>query len=99
MAVSTKRDRARAEKLIAVLIALSFPVMSTVAEIIDAVKQLNDDEKDEFLEKLRQIEFENAWDRKIAADAKAGKLDFLVRKVDEAIRGETLRDWPGETKP
>jgi len=73
--------------------------MSTVAEIIDAVKQLSDDEKDEFLEKLRQIEFEDAWDRQIEADAKAGKLDFLVREADEAIRSGTLRDWPGETTP
>jgi hypothetical protein len=28
------------------------------------------------------------------ADAKAGKLDFLVREADDAIRGGTLRDWP-----
>ena len=68
--------------------------MSTVAEIIDAVKHLNEEEKDEFLEKLREIEFEDAWDRQMEADAKAGKLDFLVREADEAIRGETLRDWP-----
>ena len=73
--------------------------MSTVAEIIDAVKQFSDEEKDEFLEKLRQIEFEDAWDRQIEADAKAGKLDFLVREADEPIRSGTLRDWPGETTP
>jgi hypothetical protein len=73
--------------------------MSTVAEIIEAVKNLSDEEKDEFLEKLREIEFEDAWDRQIEADAKAGRLDFLVREADEAIRGETLRDWPGERKP
>ena len=68
--------------------------MSTVAEIIDAVKHLNEEEKDEFLEKLREVEFEDAWDRQMEADAKAGKLDFLVREADEAIRGETLKDWP-----
>lgn len=34
--------------------------MCTVAEIIDAVKKLNADEKDEFLDKLREIEFEDA---------------------------------------
>lgn len=73
--------------------------MSTVAEIIDAVKQLNEEEKDEFLDKLREIEFEDAWDRQIEADAKAGKLDFLVREADEAIRSETLRDWPGDVRP
>ncbi len=69
--------------------------MSTVAEIIDAVKHLNDEEKDEFLEKLREVEFEDAWDRQIEADAKAGKLDFLVREADDAMRSEALRDWPG----
>lgn len=69
--------------------------MSTVAEIIDAVKHLNDEEKDEFLEKLREIEFEDAWDRQMEADAKAGKLDFLVREADEATGSATLRDWPG----
>jgi hypothetical protein len=72
--------------------------MSTVAEIIDAVKQLNEAEKDEFLDKLREIEFEDAWDRQMEADAKAGKLDFLVREADEAIRSDTLRDWPGGPK-
>jgi hypothetical protein len=73
--------------------------MSTVAEIIEAVKKLDEDEKDEFLAKLREIEFEDAWDRQIDADAKAGKLDFLVREADEAIRDGTLREWPGESKP
>ena len=73
--------------------------MSTVAEIIDAVKQLNEDEKDEFLDRLREVEFEDAWDRQIEADAKAGKLDFLVREADEAIRSGTLRDWPGDVGP
>ena len=68
--------------------------MSTVAEIIAAVTHLTDEEKDEFLEKLRGIEFEDAWDRQMEADAKAGKLDFLVREADDAIQGGTLRDWP-----
>ncbi|MEQ1858682.1 MAG: hypothetical protein ABMA13_01960 [Chthoniobacteraceae bacterium] len=67
--------------------------MSTVAEIIDAVKLLNEAEKDEFLDRLREIEFEDSWDRQLEADAKAGKLDFLVREADEAVLSETLRDW------
>jgi len=73
--------------------------VSTVTEIIDAVKHLSDEEKDEFLEKLREIEFEDAWDRQMQADAKAGKLEFLVREADEAIEGGTLRDWPGRAQP
>ena len=70
------------------------PRMSTVAEIIDAVKQLNEAEKDEFLDRLREIEFEDAWDRQMEADAKAGKLDFLVQEADTATKSGTLRDWP-----
>jgi len=73
--------------------------MSTVAEIIAAVKGLSEDEKDEFLAKLREVEFEDTWDRQMEADAKAGKLDFLVQEADEAIRKGTLRDWPGGSKP
>jgi hypothetical protein len=73
--------------------------MSTVAEIIDAVKHLSAEEKDEFLERLREIEFEDAWDRQMQADAKAGKLNFLVREADEAIQSGTLRDWPGKAQP
>ena len=69
--------------------------MSTVAEIITAVKHLNEEEKDEFLEKLREIEFEDGWDRQMEADAKAGKLDFLLREADDAIRTDSLREWPG----
>lgn len=69
--------------------------MSTVAEIISAVRHLNEEEKDEFLEKLREIEFEDGWDRQMEADAKAGKLDFLLLEADEAVRADSLRDWPG----
>jgi hypothetical protein len=72
--------------------------MSTVAEIIDAVKHLSAEEKDEFLEKLREVEFEDAWDRQMQADAKAGKLDFLVREGEDAIRRGELRDWPGKSQ-
>lgn len=72
--------------------------MSTVAEIIDAVRHLTETEKDEFLDRLREIEFEDAWDRQMNADAKAGKLDFLVREADEAIQRGTLRDWPDRSK-
>jgi hypothetical protein len=68
--------------------------MSTVAEIIEAVKHLSEAEKDDFLDQLRAVEFEDDWDRQMEADAKAGKLDFLVREADDAIRSGSLRDWP-----
>ncbi len=69
--------------------------VSTVAEIIDAVRHLSETEKDEFLAKLREVEFEDAWDRQMDTDAAAGKLDFLVKEADAAIESGTLRDWPG----
>jgi hypothetical protein len=51
--------------------------MSTVAEIIEAVKKLNKREKDDLLDQLAEIDFENVGDRQIDADAKAGRLDPL----------------------
>jgi hypothetical protein len=70
--------------------------MSMVAQIIDAVRNLSDSEKDEFLAKLREVEFEDAWDRQMDADAVAGKLDFLEKEADAAIESGRLRDWPAK---
>jgi hypothetical protein len=73
--------------------------MSTVTEILDAVKQLPEEQKGEFLDRLREIDFEDAWDRQIEADAKAGRLDPLwqqalkdieaghAKSLDEVING------------
>jgi hypothetical protein len=67
--------------------------MSTVAEILEAVKQLPQEQKGEFLDRLREIDFEDAWDHQIEADAKAGRLDPLwqqaVRDI-EAGRAKPL---------
>lgn len=69
-------------------------VMSTVAEVIDAVKHFTEEEKDEFLARLQEITFEDAWDRQMEADAKGGRLDFLVREADDAAQSGTLREGP-----
>jgi hypothetical protein len=73
--------------------------MSTVMEILEAVKQLPEEQKGEFLERLRDVDFEDAWDRRIEADAKAGRLDPLwqqalndiqagrTKSIDEVING------------
>jgi hypothetical protein len=66
--------------------------MSTVVEIIDAVKSLDEHEKGEFLEKLTEVDFDDAWDRQIEADAKAGRLDHLWQQALEDIEA-------GRTKP
>ena len=65
--------------------ATNIPAMSTVAEIIDAVKKLNDEAKGEFLEKLADVDFDDEWDRQIEADAKAGRLDFLWEEARKEI--------------
>ena len=64
----------------------------SVAEIIDAVKHLSEVEKTEFLDRLREVDFEDSWDRQIEADAKAGRLDHLWQKALEDIKA-------GRTKP
>jgi hypothetical protein len=66
--------------------------MSTVSEIIEAVKKLPERDKSEFLERLGEIDFDDAWDRQIEADAKAGRLDDLWAEAMEDIKA-------GRTKP
>lgn len=66
--------------------------MSTVAEIIEAVKRLPESAKGEFLERLTEVNFNDAWDRQIETDAKAGRLDQFI---DEA----TLEHRDGQSRP
>ena len=66
--------------------------MSTVTEIIEAVKSLGADEKGEFLTRLSEVDFDEAWDRQIAADAQAGRLDPLWQEALEDVQA-------GRTKP
>jgi hypothetical protein len=62
--------------------------MSTVTEIIEAVKGLGVEEKGEFLTRLSEVDFDGAWDLQISADAQAGRLDldldWLARRVSAA---------------
>jgi hypothetical protein len=66
--------------------------VSTVSEIIEAVKKLPESEKGEFLERLSEIDFDDAWDRQIKADAEAGRLDHLIAQAEADIAA-------GRTKP
>jgi hypothetical protein len=66
--------------------------MTSVQEIIAAVKNLSESEKAEFLNRLSEIDFEDEWDRQIEADAKAGRLDHLWQRALEDIEA-------GRTKP
>jgi hypothetical protein len=65
--------------------------MSTVSEIIEAVKKLPEWEKSEFLERLVEVDFEDAWDRQIEADAKAGRLDPLWQEAMEDIKAGRIK--------
>ena len=72
--------------------ALLFSGMSIVAEIIEAVKRLPEEDKGEFLQRLAEIDFDDAWDRQIEADVKAGRLDHLIAQARADIAA-------GRTKP
>jgi hypothetical protein len=62
----------------------------SVAELIDAVKGLSEEEKGEFLERLAEIDFDDAWDLQIEADVKAGRLDHLLQNaLDDVEAGRT----------
>ena len=66
--------------------------MSTVTEIIEAVKNLPEAEKGEFFQRLKEIDFEDEWDRQIETDANAGRLDHLWQQAVSDIKA-------GRTKP
>ena len=69
----------------------SFLCMSTVAEILEAVKHLPLDKKGELLDGLREIDFEDAWDRQIEADAKAGRLDPLWQEALKDVKARRTK--------
>jgi len=66
--------------------------VSTVPEIIDAVKRLNEEQKNQFLAKLAEIDFDDAWDRQMEADGTADRLDFLWKDAKREIA-------EGKTRP
>ena len=72
--------------------------MSTVTEIIEAVKRLDERQKGELLDKLAEIDFNDAWDRQIEADAKTGKLDHLAEEAVEEFRAGKTRPFPPDAQ-
>jgi len=65
--------------------------MSTVAEIIEAVKRLDSAQKREFLRRLAEVNFEDAWDRQIEADAESGHLDSLWDSALKDIKTKNVK--------
>ena len=66
--------------------------MSTLEKIKVAIEKLSPAERAELDAYLQQAD--DAWDRQIAADAKAGKLDRLLARVDANIDSGNLREFP-----
>jgi hypothetical protein len=67
--------------------------MSTVEEIKAAIEKLSIDDRAR-LERLLHGWADDEWDRQIAADASAGRLDGVLERVDRAIDAGHLRDLP-----
>ena len=61
-------------------------------EIKKAAGAVSMNEREELLSWL--LDLDDDWDRQMAKDAAAGKLDFLIEEARTAVREETLRDWP-----
>jgi hypothetical protein len=67
--------------------------VSTVQEIARAIEHLPADEVfklGEWFDERR----EQLWDERIAADAKSGRLNFLVEEARSARKSGTLRPFP-----
>jgi hypothetical protein len=65
--------------------------MTTLVEIEAAIKQLPEPEARRLAVWLPDY-LEDAWDRKLEADAAAGKLDFLIAQAEADIASGNLRD-------
>ena len=65
--------------------------MTTADEIKQAVLNLPEAEHAKVMDWLHELA-DDAWDREIEADAKAGRLDFMIAEVEQAKREGTLRE-------
>lgn len=68
--------------------------MQTVEEIQQAIDALSDEDYERIRHWLAEADWDD-WDRQIAADSEAGRLDALVQKALEDKRRGLLRDLPG----
>ena len=67
----------------------------SVTEILAAVRKLDEHEKNQFLEGLCDIDFNDAWDLRMELDTKSGKLDFLAEEARQESNQNKLRPFPG----
>lgn len=66
-------------------------MVDRVKSLEHAVTQLEESELKRFASWFASYEA-RLWDRQIARDAKAGKLDFLVQEAKAEKQAETLKD-------
>jgi hypothetical protein len=59
------------------------------------VRKLDEHEKNQFLDGLSDIDFNDAWDRRMEHDTKSGKLDFLAEEARQESNQNKLRPFPG----
>ena len=59
--------------------------MSTVREIEDAIQKLTEEERMAFRAWFAEYDAEE-WDRQLAADVAAGRLDWLVKEARDDLR-------------
>ena len=65
--------------------------MSKVDQLKSAIEALPEEEYVELRQWFSEKEWQN-WDEQIEADAKAGKLDFLIREAQDEKTNGKLRD-------
>ena len=64
--------------------------MSTVAEIKDAIAKLSPQEYCELMAELNPFP-DDEWDKQMKADFASGKMDWLIKETEDAIReGKTV---------
>ena len=68
--------------------------MQTVEEIQQAIEALSEEDYERIRQWLTEADWDD-WDRQIAADSEAGRLDFLAQEALEDKRRGLLRDLPG----
>ena len=67
--------------------------MSTVEEIKDAISRLSLSERAQIARWFHGWT-DDEWDRQMAGDIEAGRLEGILKQVDQDIRAGRLRDMP-----
>jgi hypothetical protein len=70
--------------------------MSTVTEIKRAIQKLPSKDRSKLTTWIVEQD-SDAWDKQMAADAAAGKLDFLIAEAAAARKTSKLRNWPARS--